>query len=373
MTLDDLAPPVLVQSAEQFAAMLRDLERQSRIAVDTESNSLHAYRERVCLLQFSTPQVDYILDPLAVERLEPLGAIFSSPRIEKIFHASEYDILCLQRDYGFTFCNLFDTMQAGRILGRRQAGLDRLLEDKLGLRINKRFQKADWGARPLPLDLLLYARQDTHYLIRLRDLLQGELEARGLWPLAQEDFRMACQPNGLKPKVETPYWMRYSARRDLSSRDLTILNELFAFREAMAARLDRPPFKVVEDERLIAVARARPSTLAQLKEVGLSSRQLQHWGPQILEAVKRGMKSPPVKPKRQPPPDEAYLRRLDLLKSWRKKAGITMDVESDVILPRALLLALAEGGAGDLRRILECSPWRLEHFGPQILKVLQES
>ncbi len=113
--------------------------------MDTESNSLHAYRERVCLLQFSTAQRDYVLDPLAVADLAALGSILQDARIEKVFHAAEYDILCLRRDYGFDFANIFDTMQAGRILGRKLAGLDRLLEDKLGLTVSKRFQKADWA------------------------------------------------------------------------------------------------------------------------------------------------------------------------------------------------------------------------------------
>ena len=185
VTIISLPPPSLVQSPDDFLKLIHDLDNQARIAVDTESNSLHAYRERVCLIQFSTPEQDYILDPLALDDLSPLASIFSNPRIQKIFHASEYDIICLRRDYGFTFSNIFDTMQAGRILGRKQAGLDRLLEDKFGIKVNKRFQKADWGVRPLSRDLLLYARLDTHYLIPLSDLLKTELEEKGLWQLAQ--------------------------------------------------------------------------------------------------------------------------------------------------------------------------------------------
>ena len=180
--------------------MIRDLEQQRRIGVDTESNSLHAYRERVCLIQFSTAGTDYILDPLAFDDLNPLAQIFSDVQLEKIFHASEYDIICLRRDFGFTFSNIFDTMQAGRIPGRKLAGLDHLLEEKFGVKVNKRFQKADWGVRPLSHDLLLYARLDTHYLIPLRDLLQAELEQKGLWQLAQEDFRFECNPNAMKPR-----------------------------------------------------------------------------------------------------------------------------------------------------------------------------
>jgi ribonuclease D len=208
MSSNLLSLPVLIESADRFADLIADLGSQARLAVDTESNSLHAYQEKVCLIQFSTPDEDYVLDPLALADLAPLGPTFADPAIEKIFHASEYDILCLRRDYGFTFANIFDTMQAGRILGRKQAGLDRLLEEKFSVKINKRFQKADWAVRPLSRDLLLYARLDTHYLIPLRDILKGELEAHGLWQLAQEDFELACHPNASKLKGDVPGWIR---------------------------------------------------------------------------------------------------------------------------------------------------------------------
>jgi ribonuclease D len=370
MTLNSLAQPALVQSAEDFASLINDLNGQPRLAVDTESNSLHAYRERVCLIQFSTPELDYILDPLAFDDLNPLGPVFSNPKIEKIFHASEYDLICLRRDYGFTFSNIFDTMQAGRILGRKLAGLDRLLEDKFGVKINKRFQKADWAVRPLSRDLLSYARLDTHYLIPLRDLLKADLEEKGLWQLALEDFQIACNPNGQKPKVETPHWMRFNARHDLSPRDLTILNELLACRDQIASRLDRPPFKVLDDDSLVEIAKANPSTLEELAETGLTSKQMQFWGEQFLEAVLQGRKSPVVK--RIPPhrPDDEYLKRLDKLKIWRKKAAALMDVESDIVLPRFFLLALAESGPLEIDSIMRSSPWRLEHFGSQILQAL---
>lgn len=371
MTLDSLPPPVLIQTADDLETLIHDLAHQPRIAVDTESNSLHAYHERVCLIQFSTPSLDYILDPLALDDLTSLAPIFSDPHIQKIFHASEYDIICLSRDYGYTFVNIFDTMQAGRILGRKQAGLDRLLEDKFGIKVNKRFQKADWGVRPLSRDLLLYARLDTHYLIPLSDLLKADLEEKGLWQLAQEDFRLACNPNGLRTKVDAPAWTRFNARHDMTPRDLTVLNELLACREQIASKLDRPPFKVIDDDSLIAIAKAKPATLEELTETGLTSKQMQYWGGLLIEAVGRGVDGPLVKRVPVKRPNDEYLKRLDKLKNWRKKAAAEMDVESDIVLPRSLVLALAERGPKDFKAVMECSPWRLERFGTQIFEVLQ--
>src|SRR5689334_14381652 len=110
--LESLPPPVWVNTKELLHEMVDDIVSHTRVAVDTESNSLHAFREQVCLLQFSTPNADYIVDPLELTDLESLAPIFSSTKIEKIFHAAEYDLICLKRDFGFNFANIFDTMQA---------------------------------------------------------------------------------------------------------------------------------------------------------------------------------------------------------------------------------------------------------------------
>jgi ribonuclease D len=349
--------------------MLSDLEKQPRLAVDTESNSLHAYREQVCLMQFSTPETDYLVDPLALDDLSPLAPIFANPHIEKIFHAAEYDLICTSRDFGFTFANIFDTMQAERILGYEKVGLEAALEKFFSVKVNKRFQKADWGARPLTRDLLEYARFDTRYLIPLRDLLQAELEEKGRWVLACEDFRRACHVNGETAEPIEP-WERFANRRDLNSRELTILRELTMVREMLAARLDRPPFKVIMDGQLIAVARSVPKTKKELADTGLSEKQVGRWGTEILSAVERGVQAPLVKRRQAQRVDDAVLRRLDALKVWRKKVAETMGVESDIVLPRPYMFSLAERGGSDLNSILAGSPSRLEQYGEQILKVI---
>src|SRR5574340_461429 len=370
-----IAAPQLIDTPQLLQALTAELRQQRRVAVDTESNSLHAYRERVCLLQFSTVERDYVVDPLEVTDLSPLGAIFEDPAIEKIFHAAEYDILCLRRDFGFTFTTIFDTMQAGRILGRKMAGLDKLLDEKFAVKVSKRLQKADWGARPLSSALLQYAAQDTHYLIPLRDLLEAELRGAGLLEMAQEDFRMAC--NHAHPVAarddESPAWARMRVRRDLKPQELTILKELSDWREERAARLDRPPFKVMDDDRLISLARLQASDAESLQAAGLTERQIQQWGNELISAVQRGQGNPIIRPVRQPPPSGEYLKRLDVLKEWRKKVAAGMQVESDVVLPRPLLLALAEGGVGQLHAVMSISPWRLRHFGEEISTILDPS
>lgn len=367
---ETLPPPIWVANESTLRSMLVDLLSQPRVAVDTEANSLHAYQEEVCLIQFSSVERDYLLDPFAFENLDALAPLFSDSHIEKIFHAAEYDLLGLKRDYGFEFDNLFDTMQAARILGCQKVGLDAILGERFGLTLNKRFQKADWGARPLTREQLEYARLDTRYLIPLREQLQRELETAGRWDLACEDFQRLCRVNGASNGENDEPWERFAGRRDLNLRQLTILRELTSVREEIAQRLDRPPFKVLMDDKLIAMARSAPTTKEDLERLGLTPRQIDRWGVELLAAVARGVESLPVKRRPAARPDDAILKRLERLKAWRKKVAEQMKVESDIVLPRPYLVALAENGGRDLKSILESSPSRLERFGSQIREIL---
>ena len=288
MTHQTLPPPVWVDRQDRFNQMVAELSTQPRIAVDTESNSLHAYRERVCLIQFSTSKKDYVVDPFVLQDLSALAPLFVNPQIEKIFHAAEYDLLCLRRDFGFAFANLFDTMQAARTLGYAYVGLDNLLAEKFGVKIDKRHQKADWGARPLTTPQIDYARFDTHYLFQLRDQLELELREKGRWELALEDFVRACHVDDAKEKLNGASWKRFGGRKDVNARELTILAALCHSRDLIAEKLDRPPFKVIGDNLLLEIAKRLPEKDVDLADIGLSPRQIRLWGGEMLAAVRRG-------------------------------------------------------------------------------------
>ena len=366
-------PPVWVDHQNTFEKMIADLLAHSRVAVDTESNSLHAYREQVCLIQFSTPTTDYILDPFAFEDLSALGPLFSDPKIEKIFHAAEYDLICLKRDFDYSFANLFDTMYAARILGYPFVGLDNMLAEKLDIKVDKRHQKADWAARPLTASQIDYARFDTHYLFQLRDILEKELEEKGRLQLAHEDFVRACTIELPKEKVNGASWGRFSSRKDVSTRELTILRELCAFRDEVAERMDRPPFKVVDDDMLLSIARNLPEKDVDLAGIGLSPKQIRLWGEDILAAVRHGVDAQLVERETAKRPHDATLRRLEKLKNWRKVQAKESGVESDIVLPKAYLNLLAENppkSMEQLESLLTDSPSRFQQYGKQILKVL---
>jgi ribonuclease D len=351
------------------------LADQPTIAVDTESNSLFAYREQVCLIQFSTRDADFLVDPLALGDLSPLDAIFSAPHIRKIFHAAEYDLICLKHDFNFSFDNLFDTMLAARILGRREVGLGSMLEAEFSLQMDKRHQRANWGRRPLPTNMLEYARQDTHFLIPLWERLGEQLEQKGLMPLAQEDFRRLCQVDARTENGKTDCW-RVNGVHKLSPQQAAVLQELCNYREEMAKQQNRPLFKVISDSTLNAIASACPDSEEKLRELpGMTSHQVNKHGKALLEAVRVGLKAEPIHPPRNTRPDDRFLARIEALKVWRKQKAKELEVESDIILPRDLVHRIAANNPQDaaaLSACLEDVPWRRERYGGEILKVLKK-
>jgi ribonuclease D len=370
---ESLPPPIWVNTKQFLQKLIDDLVTQSRVAVDTESNSLHAFREQVCLVQFSTTNADYLVDPLALKDLSPLAPIFADPKIEKVFHAAEYDLTCLRRDFNFSFANLFDTMQAARVLGYPAVGLDRLLGDKFGIRMDKRHQKANWAARPLTKEQIHYARLDTHYLFNLRDVLEGELIKTDRLVFAKEDFARACLFEEHKQKVNGESWGRFAGRKDLSLRELTIVAYLCKWRDREAEKLNRPPYKVIMDDVFVLMSKNPPENKVDLSAMGLSEKQIHLWGDGVLAAVRHGTDAPLVERKHAEAKNDAVLRRLEKLKLWRKNLGLEMGVESDVILPKPYLSALAENppmNVDELAHVMKDSPSRVEKYGAQILKVL---
>ena len=368
-----LPPPIWVNTKQLLLKMIDDLAAQSHVAVDTESNSLHAFREQVCLMQFSSKNADYLVDPLVLKDLSALAPIFSNPNIEKIFHAAEYDLVCLRRDFGFSFANLFDTMQAARVLGYPAVGLDRLLGDKFRIQMDKRHQKANWAARPLSREQIHYARLDTHYLFDLRDILEKELREKQRLEFAKEDFMRACLVDEPRQKVNGESWERFSGRKDLSLRELTILAHLCRWRDKEAERLNRPPYKVIMDDVFVLLSKNPPEKKVDLSAVGLSEKQINLWGDSVLAAIRRGVEAPLVERKQVEAKNDAFLRRMEKLKVWRKKVGLEMGVESDIILPKPYLSLLAENppnSEDDLAILMKDTPTRVVKYGAQILKTL---
>jgi len=371
-----LPPPTWVANKTALQNMVDALAKEPRIAIDTESNSLYAYQEQVCLIQFSTPTQDFLLDPLALPDLHVLKPLFADEQIEKIFHAAEYDLICLKRDFDFQFNHLFDTMVAARILGYKKVGLGNMLEQKFDVKVNKKFQRANWGKRPLSDEMLNYARLDTHYLIDLRNLLREELTQQHRWELAREDFALNASLAGINNRDPLPVWERIGGRSKLDPRQATVLNEVCLARETLAEKLDRPPFKVVSNKALIKLAKTQPHSRNDLEKEGFSRRQIQHFGKAFLKAVERGRHAKLVERTPSKRPSDDYRNRYENLRTWRKERAKPLGVESDVVLPRFMMEEIAKENPQHMDRLaamMKDSPWRLAQYGEEIFNVLARS
>jgi ribonuclease D len=370
-----LPQPVWIDSQQSLVDACRKLEFEPRIAVDTESNSLFAYQEKVCLIQISSPELDYIFDPFVLNDLSLLGKLFENPAQEKIFHASEYDLICLKRDYHFTFSNLFDTMIASRILGLSEVGLGSLLNNFFEIVLDKKYQRANWGMRPLPSEMLDYARLDTHYLFKLRDTLEEELISHNLLELAAEDFNAACKAEAHRNGNNHADCWKVAGANHLDPRQAAILNELCIYRDEQAKKADLPLFKVLSNDLLVELSLQQPASLEDLKQIPRCSEKIvSRHGNGLLKAVARGASAPPITRQRSARPDDAYLERIDCLKEWRKKTAKELKVESDVILPRELIERIAADNPiqdADLQKIMVDFPVRHQKFGTLILSALK--
>lgn len=367
----------IITSTERLAEVAYILEQQIAIAVDLEMDSLHHYREKVCLLQVSTREQSWLIDPLALKSLAPLVAPLGNPDIVVIMHGSDYDIRSLYRDFSIEVTNLFDTMIAARFLGITDFGLAALLRARFGIELDKKYQKADWSKRPLSREMCAYASADTSDLLPLYDQLKSELEQKGRLTWLEEESRLLCQARVSEKDGELFLYCKGAGR--LRGHSLAILEELLQMRNRQSELLDRPPFKVLSADTLIEVAEIRPKTVHELSRVrGMTPGQLQRHGAAILSAVEKGAETPenmlpsfPRTAKKEV--TEITKERLKKLKVWREQYSIEQRLEPGVLAPNWLLEAVADtqtASAEELDTVQGMREWQKRLFGQELARIL---
>jgi len=369
----------LIQTGAELDALVGRLRQEPLLAVDTEAASFHRYLDRVYLLQISSREETAVVDPLATGRLDPLGELLADPAIEIVFHDADYDLRLLNREYGYTAQNLFDTRIAAQLLNEPGVGLAALLEKYVGVRLDKRFQRADWSARPLSPEMLAYAASDTRYLLALRDTLRAQLEARARLAWAQEEFALLEDIRATPADQIEPGWLRLKGAKALRGRELAVLRELWEWRESAARRADRATFRILNNEPMLAMAKSPPTELAALKAIpGVSSDQAERRGKELLAAVRRGLELPeselprPARPPRRVP-DAAYEERLERLKVARNRLAQERELAPGVVCPNGTLEAIARldpKTTAALAEVTELRRWQLREFGEELLKAL---
>jgi ribonuclease D len=364
---------VVIDRPAALAEMIGALAGVPRFALDTESSGMHAYYERVCLVQISIPGVDWLVDPLAVD-LEALAPLLADARCTKVLHAGENDVAVLHREYGLSMANLFDTMLAARVLGWGAVGLGDILAARFGHRTDKRWQRHDWSRRPLGPEAIDYARHDTHFLLELADQQWPELVDSG----KLDDLLHACERScraRSRPRAFDPdgFW-RIDGARKLDGEGRAVLRGLFALREELARAIDRPLFRVIDDATLATLARERPMRADLVARTrGIGNGPGRRHAARIAETIARCARLPPPTPPSSPRRDDARLERFEALRSWRRGCASARGLEPDIVLGRETIASLAEL-APRTRAELEAAElldaWELARYGDEILSVL---
>jgi ribonuclease D len=370
----------LIQDQADLESLFERFRNEPLLAVDTEAASFHRFHDRVYLLQLSSREETAIVDPLAVTSLAPLGAALADPAVEIVFHDADYDLRLLNLEYGFQASNLFDTRIAAQLLNEPGVGLAALLEKYLGVKLDKRFQRADWSARPLSTEMLDYAAADTHHLPKLRDLLREQLHARGRLGWSEEEFALATQSRWSPPDADEPAYLRLKGAKALPGRSLAVLRELFEWRDQLARRTDRAPFRILNNEPMLVMAKSPPTDIAELRSVrGIGGEQAERRGREILAAVQRGLAVPEAdlpriaRPPRRPA-DAAYEARLERLKAARNQLAAKYDLAPGVLCPNGTLEAIARMNpttSEQLAQVPELRRWQFREIGGGLLAALQ--
>ncbi len=364
---------VFIQDNAGLKQLVKQLAGTALLAVDTESNSLYAYQEQICLIQLSTRRKDYILDPLAITDMQPLGALLANPKIEKIFHSATYDVICLRRQYGFEIHNIFDTMIAARLCHLPEIGLAHVLLHYFDVHLDKSHQTDNWALRPLSNEKLHYAQMDTHYLPRLRDLLFKQLQQLNNLDEAYEVFAdIMLTEIPLREFDAEGYW-KIALPENLTRQQIAVLREVYILREKIAQADNLPPFKVLTNSVLVAIARAMPTSVYGLSHIsGLAPGQIRVYGEDLLAAIQIGQNAPlPTAPRLERQP-KLLAERYAMLHAWRRERADQRKIDSAIIMAKQTMweiAKLAPKTLDDLAQVPSLGAWRLQTYGTELLQI----
>lgn len=381
-------PLIMVEDDDGLVALVDRLKDAPVIGVDTEADSFHHYKEKLCLIQVSDMENDYIIDPLKLSDLAPFATLLENPDQVKVLHGGDYDVVSLKRDFGFQIRNIFDTMIAGQFLGLPRIGLADLVKRFFGYTIDKQYQRHDWAKRPLLPEHLEYARGDTHFLLALREVLMLRLEVAGRLDAHKEECRILEGREWSGRGSGEADFLRVKKSKTLDTKGKRVLRAVWTYRDQQAQQMDRPAFKVLPGHVLLDLARQQPTTPEALHKImrPKASMTRKH-GDALLEAVKEGLadERPIPKPSRGKSAKRSDRERpredapsvdllLGALKQWRNDVVDREKLAPVVVASNTLLKAIAVHAPRtleELEAVPEVRSWQVNTYGERILAVLQ--
>jgi ribonuclease D len=367
-----------VRSPEPLAGLLARLRGADRVALDTEADSLYHYREKVCVFQLSFSGDNYIVDPLAGLDLAELVRILEEKPL--IIHGADYDLRLMRASFGFRpRREVCDTMLAAQLLGYRQFGLSALAERFFGVALSKHGQKSDWSRRPLTPSHLDYLVCDTHYLGGIAGRLEEELRSRGRDTWHRESCARAVDATAEDaPRDHEDAW-RLKGTGRLDRRQLCHLRELWRWRDAQAREADLPPFKVLGNEQLIALALAASGAGRDFRLGGVRlprtcvGRRLE-----ALEgAIERGHGTREEELPERPPRRVTEHYPIGLMEKLREECARCageLDLDPAVVANRAALISVARRRPQSVEELAACGPlmrWQAELLEPRFRHLLR--
>jgi ribonuclease D len=348
----------LIVTGVQLTELLSQIEPVERVAVDTEADSLHCYREKLCLLQISVPEKDVLVDPLANVDLASLREALEKKEI--VLHGADFDLRLLRRSLNFKGRKIFDTVIAARLLGIREFSLAALVERFFEVTLAKGSQKANWARRPLPSRMVEYAINDTHYLLPLAEKLERQLRERDRF----EWFRQSCQRALEQTAVERvrdldDAW-RISGAGTLRGPAAAVLRALWQWREKEAEAADRPPFHILQNHELLEAA----ESFAKGGMPDFSHFSARRRGA-FREAAERALKLPeeawPLpRPRLGTRPTAEMKQRMEELRRRRDHGATRLELDPAFVAPRAALEALATNEKNGAALLV---PWQRQVLG----------
>lgn len=352
------------------------------VGIDIEGNGFFRYPERVCLIQISLGDMPYIIDPLAIDNMDPLGFLLNDMDVVKILHSGDYDIRSLNRDYGFTFKNIFDTSISAAFLGSPKLGLDAILKEYMNVIVSKdkNLQRSDWTNRPLSNEAIKYAADDVRYLGQARKVMTQQLEKRNRYSWVQEEFDRLSKIK-FEIKDENQAFLNLKGSNILTEKELPLLKRLYDLREDEAIGKDRPPFKIVSDSVLVSIAKDPKTDYVNIKGIGWWKRP--DMKKRIKELVQKSKEDPPIRR-----PDKIrkaiYLSnkerekanaRFRELKLWRKNIGDGLGLDPSLLWPTLSLKRLSKSPNSIQTEFQDeiVRKWQVEEFGNDLTEQLNKS
>ncbi|MBL0217118.1 MAG: ribonuclease D [Myxococcales bacterium] len=370
------APTRWIRTADQLDALVDELAGYRAIGIDTEADSLHHYTEKVCLIQLTAfGGASWLVDPLALRDLSPLGPILSDPAVLKVVHGGDNDVTSMRRDFGFSFRTMFDTSIAARLLGDTEVGLQALVRNLLGVELSKGSQRDDWSKRPLTPKQEAYALADVEHLMALAANLTERLATAGRTAWAREEFAALASLPPAEKRTGPDEFRRIKGSAKLPRRQQAVLRELYQWREARAAAADRPPFKIVSAELLLAMAEQVPTTVDDVARA-LSSHPREAIHAEIVfAAITRGLGLPESEwPAREhsdrPMLSASTRRRVEALRTWRDEQAKRSRLDPSIIMSQRLIERIALAGPQTLAALAAVEgvrQWRVTEWGPALL------